>query len=171
MLSAMRAATRSEPQRSALLDEACRIVHASQQYRYAFIALANPHTRTAHTVAWHGAGAARGRRREFHISSGPSPTTARRASCCAPESPNICLDIAQYRGPLSPQERRGAELAGSFVALPLLAGGKAIGALTLGGLRNAMIGEQELLLLEEFAGELSFALGSLPDETAATKPR
>jgi diguanylate cyclase (GGDEF)-like protein len=168
MLSGLRTATRELMTRSRLLDEACRIIHASQQYGYAFIALANPHTRTAHTVAWRGAGAARDEDTRFHISSGAERDLSSTSFVLRTGEPNICLDIAQYRGPLSPQERCGAEVSGSFIALPLLVDGKAIGALTIGGHRNATLSEQELLLLEEFTGELSFALRSVPDETAVT---
>lgn len=167
ILSSMRTAAQQIHSRSELLEEVCRIVFASQQYRYAFIALLNPVTHVAHTAAWCGAGAARGEEARFPIASLSELDDSSTSFVLRTGEPNICLDIRQYGGPLSAVERRGAEMARSFVALPLLVEGRAIGALTVGGVSNAMIGEQELLLLEELAGELSGALQTLPDESAS----
>jgi diguanylate cyclase (GGDEF)-like protein len=166
MLSALRAASREIHTRGALLEEACHIIHLSQQYRYAFVALANPHTRIAHTVAWTGAGAARGEEASFHVAHAPGLDESSVSFVLRTGEPNVCFDLHDYRGPLAAVERRGAQIAGSFLCLPLLVEGRAIGALTLGGIRNAMVSEQELLLLDEFAGELSEALRALPDEAA-----
>jgi diguanylate cyclase (GGDEF)-like protein len=166
MLSALRASTRQIRSRGALLEEACHIVNASQQYRYAFVALVNPHTRIAHTVAWTGAGAARGEEASFHVAQGPGLDESSVSFVLRTGEPNVCFDLADYHGPLAAVERRGAQIAGSFLCLPLLVDGIAIGALTLGGIRNAMVSEQELLLLDEFAAELSQALRALPDEAA-----
>jgi diguanylate cyclase (GGDEF)-like protein len=166
MLSALRAASRQIHTRGALLEEACHIIHLSQQYRHAFVALENPHTRIAHTVAWTGAGAARGEEASFHVAHGPGLDESSVSFVLRTGEPNVCLELVDYRGPLAAVERRGAQIAGSFICLPLLVDGRAIGALTLGGIRNAMVSEQELLLLDEFAAELSEALRALPDEAA-----
>jgi len=168
ILSSLRTAAEQMKTRGALLDEVCRIIFASQQYRYAFVALLNPATRVAHTAAWCGAGAARGDDACFPITGASEPDESSTSFVLRTGEANICFDLDTYSGPLSSAEQRGARMAGSFVALPLLVEREAIGVLTIGGIRKAMIGEQELLLLEELAGELSHALRVLPDEAAVT---
>jgi diguanylate cyclase (GGDEF)-like protein len=168
VLSSIRTAAEQTKTRSALLDEVCRIVVASQQYRYAFVALLNSATHVAHTASWCGAGAARGDEARFPIARGSQPDESSTSFVLRTGEANICFDLDAYSGPLSPAERRGAKMAGSFLALPLLVERETIGVLTVGGIRKAMVGEQELLLLEELASELSHALHVLPDEAAVT---
>jgi diguanylate cyclase (GGDEF)-like protein len=168
MLSSTRAAAQQIKTRGALLDEVCRVVFASQQYRYTFIALLNPTTHMAHTVSWCGAGSTRGEEAQFPIGDGTRPDESSTAFVLRTGEPNICFDIRQYTGPISASERRGAEMSRSFVALPLQVEGSTIGVLTVGGIRNAMLGEQELLLLEDLACEVAHALRVLPDDAAVT---
>jgi diguanylate cyclase (GGDEF)-like protein len=168
ILSTLRTAADQSQTRSALLDEVCRLIFASQQYRYAFIALLNPVTGLGQTAAWCGAGSVRGEDARFPIATGSQADQSSTGFVLRTGEPNICFDINQYAGPLSAAERRGAEMSRSFVALPLRIEGNTVGVLTVGGIRNAMLGEQELLLLEELAGELSNALRGLPDEMAVT---
>jgi diguanylate cyclase (GGDEF)-like protein len=166
MLSGIRAAATTTHSRAEFLEKTCRVVHGTKQYEYSFIALIDARTDTAHTVAWAGAGADRGRDAQFQV----APTEATDSSVIgrvlrAGES-IVCLDIDQYTGPLSEQERGAAQPASAFVSLPLLIGKKSIGALTVGAATHTQISEPELLLLEELATEISFALQTLPDESS-----
>jgi diguanylate cyclase (GGDEF)-like protein len=164
MLSGMRAAASTIHTRTALLDEACRIVHGAKQYEYSFIALMNPNTHTAHTVAWAGAGADVGVHTRFSVVETESADSSITGRVLRSGEPVVCLDIAQYTGPVAEHERSAAQPDGAFISLPLLIAQRAVGALSLGVPKDTRISEQELLLLEEFAANVSFALRTLPDE-------
>src|ERR1700728_3485083 len=73
--ASVRAAATSVHTATALLEEACRIIHGTDQYEYAFIVLMDPHKHTAHTVAWTGAGADRGRNARFQVATMESADT------------------------------------------------------------------------------------------------
>jgi diguanylate cyclase (GGDEF)-like protein len=162
MLSDMRAAAITTHTRTALLEEACRLIHDTKQYEYAFIVLINPHTHIAHTVAWVGAGAEQGKDARF-----PVADTSVIGRVLRTGESIVCLDIDQYTGPLSQYERGAAQPASAFVSLPLRVADKSVGALTVGTATQSHISEPELLLLEELARQISFALQALPDESAA----
>jgi diguanylate cyclase (GGDEF)-like protein len=165
MLSGMRAAATTIHTRAALLEETCRIVHGTKQYEYSFIALIDAHSHTAHTVAWAGAGADFGRDTQFQVATREITDTSVVGRVLRTGESILCLDIDQYTGPLSEQERGAAQPASAFVSLPLLVGNKLIGALTIGAATQTHISEPEFLLLEELATRISFALQTLPDES------
>jgi diguanylate cyclase (GGDEF)-like protein len=167
MLSGMRAAATKMHTRAALLAEICRVVHEARQYEYSFIVLLNPHTHTAHAVTWAGAGADRGQGTQFHVATTQTKDASVIGRVLRTSETILCLDIEQYTGPLSDEERNIAQRASAFVSLPLLIGGKAIGALTVGTAAHTYISEPELLLLEELTTQISFALQMLPDEGTA----
>jgi diguanylate cyclase (GGDEF)-like protein len=167
MLASVRAAATSVHTATALLEEACRIVHGTNQYEYAFIALMDPHKHTAHTVAWTGAGADLGRNARFQVATMELADTSVIGRVLRTGEPVLCLDVGQYTGPLCEQERGAAPPASAFVSLPLLMGNTSIGALTVGTATHTYISEPELLLLEELARQLSLALQALPAEGTA----
>jgi diguanylate cyclase (GGDEF)-like protein len=76
----------------------------------------------------------------------------------------LCSDIEEYSGALSSHERDAASPRSSFVGLPLLAAGIPLGVLMIGVAKGAHFSEQELMLLEELADQLSSALQTLPEE-------
>jgi diguanylate cyclase (GGDEF)-like protein len=167
MLSGMRAAAITMHTRTTLLEEACRIVHGAKQYEYSFIALTNPHTHIAHTVAWAGDGAERGGGAQFQVGTTQMTDTSVIGRVLRTNQSIVCLDIEQYSGPLSEPERGAAQPASPFVSLPLRVGSESIGALTVGAATHTHISESELLLLEQLASQISVALQTLPDENAA----
>jgi diguanylate cyclase (GGDEF)-like protein len=164
MLSGMRAAADHIHTHTALLEEACRIVHGSGQYEYSFIALLNAKTHIAHTVAWAGAGADGGTDARFPVATTETSDTSIAGRVLRSGEMVVCLDIDQYPGAVSSYERSATSPGGAFVSLPLPASGRTVGALSVGVPKHAHISEQELLLLEEFARQISFALQRLPDE-------
>jgi diguanylate cyclase (GGDEF)-like protein len=164
MLSGMRTAATKMHTRAALLTEICRIVDEARQYEYSFIVLLNPHTHTAHAVAWEGAGADRGRGAQFHVATTQTKDVSVIGRVLRTGESILCLDVEQYTGPLCDEERSVAQRASAFVSLPLLIGSKAIGVLTVGTAAHTYISEPELLLLEELTTQISFALQMLPDE-------
>jgi diguanylate cyclase (GGDEF)-like protein len=167
MLSGMRAAATTTHTLAALLEQACRSIHGTNQYEYSFIVLidSHSHTHTAHTVMWTGAGADRGTGTHFQVGTTEATDSSVIGRVLRTGKSIACLDIDQYTGPLSEQERGAAQPASAFVSLPLLIADKAIGALTVGTATHTHISEQELLLLEELATQISFALQTLPDES------
>jgi diguanylate cyclase (GGDEF)-like protein len=166
MLSGMRAAATATHTRAALLEQACRSIHGTNQYEYSFIVLIDAHSHTPHTVTWTGAGADRGKDTHFQVGTTEATDSSVIGRVLRAGKSVVCPDIDQYTGPLSEQERGAAQPASAFVSLPLLIGNKAIGALTVGTATHTHISEQELLLLEELATQISFALQILPDESA-----
>lgn len=167
MLSGMRTAANGIHTRTQLLEEACGLVHAARQYDYAFIALLNPNTHTAHIAAWAGAGAAGGADAQFPVGTHERTDTSITSCVLRSGEPVVCLDIEQYTGPVSPHERNAAAQGGSVVCLPLRVAERAVGAISIGVPPGAHLSEQELLLLEELATQISFALRMLPDEQTA----
>lgn len=167
MLASVRAAAASVDTATALLEAVCRIIHGTDQYEYAFIALMDPHNHTAHTVAWKGAGADRGRNARFQVATLELADTSVIGRVLRTGEPVLCLDVGQYTGPLCEQERGAASPASAFLSLPLLMGNTSIGALTVGTATHTYISEPELLLLEELARQISLALQALPAEGTA----
>ena len=168
MLCGVRAAALTMPTQTSFLEEACRVIYAADQYEYVFVALMNPHQRIAHTVAWRGTGADRGRNSQFRVATTESADSSAVGRVLRAAELILCLDSGRYTGPLTEQERNVAVPGSAFVSLPLLIGNTAIGALTVGTAACTHISEPELLLLEELARQLSFALQTLPAEGTAS---
>ena len=166
MLCGVRAAALTMPTETSFLEEACRVIYAAHQYEYAFVALMNPHQRIAYTVAWKGTGAERGQNTQFHVAPLESADSSAVGRVLRTGELILCLDSEQYTAPLSEEERGAARPGSAFVSLPLLVGNTAMGALTVGTATHTHISESELLLLEELARQLSFALQTLPAEGA-----
>ena len=163
MLSDMRDAAQATRSRAELLKQACCVIHQAGLYDYAFIALVNPHTHTAHAVAWEGTGAEHGYRAQFDLASeGASDTSAIGRVLRTGESV-LCLNLLEYAGPLSYIERHVAAPASAFVVLPLVITQKTMGALTVGTAPRVPISDQELLLLEQLARQVACSIQALPD--------
>ena len=167
ILASVRAAATNMHTAGALLKEAFRIIHDTNQYEYAFIVLMDPHQNTAHTVAWKGAGADLGSSARFQVATVELADASVIGRVLRTGEPVLCLDVGQYTGPLCEQERAAAPPASAFVSLPLLMGNTSIGALTVGTATHTYISEPELLLLEELARQMSLALQALPAEGTA----
>ena len=164
MLCGVRAAALTMPTATSFLEEACGVIYAAHQYEYVFVALMNPHQRIAYTVAWRGTGADRGRNSRFHVATAEPADSSAVGRVLRTDELILCLDSAQYTGPLTDPERNAATPGSAFVSLPLHIGNTAIGALTVGTAAHTHVSEPELLLLEELARQLSFALQTLPAE-------
>jgi PAS domain S-box-containing protein/diguanylate cyclase (GGDEF)-like protein len=145
--------------RDELFRETCRIAVQLGQFPLAWVALADQRDQRVNAVAW--AGDERG----FVQLGRPTVDAAgqRKAglSAQAIESlkPTICNDIeADGGGAMQyPQEAlvRGYR---SAVALPLVIEGKAFGALVLYATETGFFNDEEMKLLRELAGDISFAL-------------
>jgi len=161
MLSSMRAAALALHTRTALVEEVCRIVDATKQYDYSFVALINPHTHVAHAVAWAGTGSERGQAARFEAAATEQEDSSVVGRVLRTSETVVCLQTEQYSGALSKDERAAAPPESGFVSLPLQIGHDTVGALTVGTSRGSHLSEPELLLLEELASQLSAALQAL----------
>jgi diguanylate cyclase (GGDEF)-like protein len=164
ILSDMRRAAATIHTRASLLEESCRIIHGTEQYEYAFIALIDSHIGTARAVVWKGAGAERGRDTQFKIATTEATDGSVVGRVLRTGKSVVCIDTDRYADPLSEQEREAAQPGSSFVSLPLLIGTKTIGALTVGTATDCHVSEPERFLLEELATQISSALPTLTDE-------
>ncbi|HEY4212335.1 MAG TPA: EAL domain-containing protein [Steroidobacteraceae bacterium] len=164
MLSGMRAASITTHTRSALLANICRILHGANQYEYSFIALANPHTHTAHAVAWAGASMECLKDAQFRVSQSDETDTSVVGGVLRTGRSIVCPDIDRFAGPLAAEERSVAQPGSAWISLPLLIGDQSMGALTVGTAARVQMSVQELQLLEELATQISLALQTLPDE-------
>ena len=170
ILSGMRRAAATIHTRASLLEESCRIIHGTEQYEYASIAVIDSHTGTARTVVWEGAGAEHGRDTQFHIDATEATNGSVVARVLRTGKSVVCIDTDRYADPLSEQEKDATQPGRPFVSLPLLIGTKTIGALTVGTATHCHISESERLLLEELATQISSALRTLTDERITDPP-
>ena len=164
MLSDLRNTAQAAYSRTELLTQACRVIHQAQLYDYAFITLVNPHTHTAHAIAWAGIGAEHANGAQFEVASEEVLDTSAVGRVLRTGEPVLCRNVSQHTGPLSDIERRAATPVSAFVALPLVICQQTIGALTVGAAPHQPISEQELLLLEQLAKQIAYSIQSLPDE-------
>jgi diguanylate cyclase (GGDEF)-like protein/PAS domain S-box-containing protein len=144
--------------RDELFKEACRIAVQSGQFLLALVAVADPHDQLVKAVAWAGD--------EGGFAQLTRPTQGQgkpglSAQAIATRAPAVCNDIeADGSGMRYPQEalERGYR---SAAALPLVVDGTAIGALMLYAAEAGFFDDEEMRLLEELAGDISFAIGHI----------
>ncbi len=144
VLSAVNALIVRATDRQALLEEACRIAVERGGFGYAAIGLLERDVRRFKPVASAGEGSADPR-------IDPFPMDFKPTVCNDLE---IGYDIAGREAAL----RRGFR---SYVVLPLLVNGQSAGALLLYARAAGVFDEEEMKLLHELAGDISFALHHL----------
>src|SRR5581483_9687059 len=144
VLSAVNALIVRATDRQALLEEACRIAVERGGFGYAAIGLLERDVRRFKPVAAAGEGSADPR-------IDPFPMDFKPTVCNDLE---IGYDIAGREAAL----RRGFR---SYVVLPLLVNGQSAGALLLYARAAGVFDEEEMKLLHELAGDISFALHHL----------
>jgi diguanylate cyclase (GGDEF)-like protein/PAS domain S-box-containing protein len=150
--------------RDELFREACRIAVEAGAFRMAWIGMIDPGTRDGQVVAWHG-----GHRAVIdHAGLTAGDETARSeqpaSSAIRHNRPVILNDIA-----LDPDagDWRPVLLAGGHRAaacFPLQVGGEAAGVITLLADEAGVFDDDEVRLLLELAGDISFALDHLAKE-------
>ncbi|MEO5933854.1 MAG: EAL domain-containing protein [Duganella sp.] len=148
--------------RAALYDEACRIAVEEGGFDTAWIALRDGDGMTA--AAWRGTGPERLERllRETALEPDDELSVPRRALayaravCCndlsAPEQGGATCRDAREHGFLS------------LTALPLMQGAKAVGVMVLYARDAGYFDAEELVLLDDLAGDISFAMEYIAQE-------
>ncbi len=148
-LSAVNALIVRVQDRASLLEEACRIAVETGGFGYAAVGLIDREKGTLETVAAAGEGGAPFPESHFPESHFPFPAKF-----------DVCNDLEEAPGG---PERTAALEQGlrSRVVLPLLEAGAPAGALLLYARTPGFFDEDELRLLRELAGDISFALNHL----------
>src|SRR6266403_5263258 len=166
MLSGINSALVRIQNRDEVMDETCRLAHSVGGYRLAMLALINPTTRMARPVGWAGYEFLARPEQEFPVSDHEAGDTSLMGRVIRTGEAILCQDIARF--PHVIQQRDALLAAGvhSLACLPLRVDSTPVGAFLCGTGSSAVIGQDELLLLEEVASNLSFALQYLDKQDA-----
>ena len=161
VLSGINSAIVRMRERDALLDEACRIAVEHGEFAFAWAGLVDPATRDIVPVAWKGAeqGLLPVGRFNANDERG-SALAARAAGTMRPVAINDLANDPDVRK-AGPALDRGLR---SQVALPLVVGGEARGLVFLYSRVPGFFDAEELRLLEELAGDISFGLDHIEKE-------
>jgi diguanylate cyclase (GGDEF)-like protein/PAS domain S-box-containing protein len=159
VLSGINAAIVRIRDRHELFDEACRIAADAGGFTLAWVGLVEHDGHTVVPVAWRGAEAARARisGKRYSLRSGDPEHAGIIAEMVETGRAVVVNDVAG-----DPRIRRKAELAAigvqSVALFPLHADGGVLGLLALQAGELGFFDEQEVKLLQELAGDISFAL-------------
>ena len=166
MLSGINAALLRIQNRDELLNETCRLAHRVGGYAISMVALINPATRMARPIGWAGHGFLAQPDREFPVADHEAADTSLMGRVIRTGQADLCEDIE--RPPFVIEGRDTLIAAGvrSLACLPLQIDGTPVGAFLCGTTTTGVIGQEELLLLEEVAANLSFALQYLDKQDA-----
>jgi diguanylate cyclase (GGDEF)-like protein len=166
MLSGINGALLRIQDREELLNETCRLAHRVGGYAVVMVALIDPTTRMARPVGWAGydflprAGA------EFPVADEEAGDMSLMGRVIRTGQAALCEDI--NHSPFVIDGRDGLIASGvrSLACLPLRVDGTPVGSFLCGTLTSGVIGPEEMLLLEEVASNLSFALQYLGKQDA-----
>jgi diguanylate cyclase (GGDEF)-like protein len=166
MLSGINAAVVRIQGRDDLLKETCRLAHRVGGYAIAMVALINPTTRMARAVGWAGYDFLANPDDEFPVADNEAGDKSMLGRVMRTGHAALCEDI--NRPPFVIDGRDALIAAGvrSLACLPLRVDGTPVGSFLCGTATTGAIGPEELLLLEELASNLSFALQYLDKQDA-----
>ena len=167
MLSGINAALLRIQNRDELMNETCRLAHRVGGYAVAMVALTNPTTRMARPVGWAGWDFLPQPDAEFPVADHEAGDTSLMGRVIRTGQAALCEDIKQ--SPFVIHGREALITAGlrSLACLPLRIDGTPVGSFLCGTITSGVIGAEEMLLLEEVAANLSFALQFLDKQDAA----
>jgi diguanylate cyclase (GGDEF)-like protein len=166
MLSGINAALLRIQDRDELLHETCRLAHRVGGYAVAMVALINPTTRMARPIGWAGYDFLARPDHEFPVADHEAADASLMGRVIRTGQAVLCEDI--NRPPFAIDGREALIAAGvrSLACLPLRVDGTPVGSFLCGTATTDVIGQEELLLLEEVASNLSFALQYLDKQDA-----
>ncbi|HTQ77250.1 MAG TPA: PAS domain S-box protein, partial [Burkholderiales bacterium] len=157
VLSGINAAIVRIRDRDELLREACRVAIDAGQFRAAWIGLANPAAGRVDVVASQGLDAEYLAVMPLKLGEAVSEEPALVARALQERRPVLRNDIATDPRPAL-RAKAAARRMHSLAMLPLVVSGKAIGVLALYAAEIGFFDADELKLLQELAGDISFAL-------------
>jgi diguanylate cyclase (GGDEF)-like protein len=158
MLSGINAAVVRIPNRDELMNETCRLAQRIGGYAVSMVALLDPTTRMARAVGWAGYDFLPHPDEEFPVADHEAGDMSMLGRVMRTGEAALCEDI--HRPPFVIDGRDALIAAGvrSLACLPLRVDGTPVGSFLCGTLTTGVIGAEEMLLLEEVASNLSFAL-------------
>jgi diguanylate cyclase (GGDEF)-like protein len=166
MLSGINAALVRIQNRDELLNETCRLAHRVGGYAIAMVALINPTTRMARPIGWAGWNFFPEPDQEFPVADHEAGDTSLMGRVIRTGQPALCEDVNQSPFVIDGKEKLIGAGVRSLACLPLRIDGTPIGSFLCGTTTTGVIGPEELLLLEEVAANLSFALQYLDKQDA-----
>jgi diguanylate cyclase (GGDEF)-like protein len=166
MLSGINAALVRIQNRDELLNETCRLAHRVGGYAIAMVALINPTTRMARPIGWAGWDSFAQPDHEFPVADHEADDTSFMGRVIRTGQATLCEDINQSSFVIDGREELIAAGVRSLACLPLRIDGTPVGSFLCGTTTTGVIGQEELLLLEEVASNLSFALQYLDKQDA-----
>ena len=166
MLSGINAAVVRIQDRSDFMNEVCRLAHRLGGYSVAMIALIDPLTRTARAVATDGLYPETTAKGTFTISDSEDTDTSLTSRVIRTGEPIFCDDIETTTEPVSGREELLERGVRALACVPLRVDQTPIGVFMVGTGESGMIGREELQLLNEVAGNLSFAMQYLDKQDA-----
>ncbi len=145
--------------RQDLFDEACRIAVEHGQFEIAWIGVLDPKTLEVSPVAFAGIDVSELLTAKVNVRGDVPEGQGETGRAIREKRPVFSNNIALESG-IGGERRKAALQRGlhSIAALPLLVGEEVVGNLTLFAREPDFFNEEELLLLTELAGDISFAL-------------
>src|SRR5665213_2608292 len=167
MLSGINTALVRIHDRDELLTETCRLAHSVGGYLIAMVALINPTTRMARPVGWAGYDFLAEPGNEFPVAANEADDSSLMGRVIRSGETTLCEDIRVSTLPIHGREALLLAGVNSLACLPLRVDGTPVGAFLFGAAAIGVMSQNELLLLEEVASNLSFALQYLDTQDAA----
>ena len=165
MLSAINAAVVRTPDRTTFLNEACRLAHQIGGYSVAMISLIDPETRMARSVASGGV-PTDGAPGAFTVGDSEASDSSLTGRVIRTGEAVFCDDLVTTQLPVAGRDGLLAAGIRTLACLPLLVDHATIGAFMVGAVESGLMGRDELQLLHEVAGNLSFAMQFLEKRDA-----
>lgn len=166
MLSGINAAVVRIQDRRDFLNEVCRLAHRLGGYSVAMVALIDPLTRTARAVATDGVHTDVTTKGAFIVSDSEDTDSSLTGRVIRTGEPIFCDDIETTAQPVSGRDKLLEGGIRALACLPLRVDQTPIGVFMVGVTESGLIGREELQLLNEVAGNLSFAMQYLDKQDA-----
>jgi diguanylate cyclase (GGDEF)-like protein len=166
MLSGINTALVRIRDRDQVMGEACRLAQDIGGYSLSMVALIDPTIRTARPVAWSGYDFPGHPELEFPVADRQGADSSLVGRVIRTGESALCQDIASTDHVIFRRDELIAAGVHSLACLPLKVDGTPVGAILFGTRTNDVISSDELLLLEEVAANLSFALQYLDKQDA-----
>ncbi|HEY0339921.1 MAG TPA: diguanylate cyclase, partial [Steroidobacteraceae bacterium] len=166
MLSAINAAVVRTPDRSTFLSDACRLANRLGGYAVAMIATIDPATLMARSVATAGLSLGGAQAEIFKVAESEGEDTSLTGRVIRTGEAVVCDDLLTTLLPVAGREQMLASGIRSLACLPLRIDQSTVGTFMVGGLESGLMGPDELQLLNEVAGSLSFAMQYLEKQDA-----
>ena len=166
MLSGINSALLRIRDRNQVMAEACRLAQVVGGYTLAIVALIDPTTRRARPVGWAGWEFMAPPEPEFPVADRESDDSNLIGRVIRTGAAVLCADIERFPHAIGHREQLLAAGIHSLACIPLKVDGTPIGALLFGSHKSERIGTDQMLLLEEVAANLSFALQYLNERDA-----